>query len=78
MNPDKPPWSSGYAGVLSRNVSVCTAGAEEEVGNGVDEGAGVGEGVVGGFKGGEGEGVMEGEGVRPGWHCQKKRSCRLH
>lgn len=72
MNPVKPPWSSGYAGVLSRNVSVCTAGAKEEVGDGVDEG----EGVVGGFKGGEG--VMEEEGEGPGWHCQKKRSWRLH
>ena len=63
VNPVKPPWPSGYTGVLSRKVSVCTAGAEEEVGDGEEED----EGVAGRFEEGDGEE----EGDVPGWHCQK-------
>ena len=60
MNPVNPPKLSGYSGVLSRNVSVCTAGAEEETGDGEDEEEDEDGGEVG----------EEVEGEEPGWHCQ--------
>ena len=60
VNPVKPPKLSGYTGVFSRKVSVCTAGAEEEAGGGED-----GEEDEDGGKDGE-----ETEEEEPGLHCQ--------
>lgn len=60
MNPVKPPKLSGYTGVLSRKVSVWTAGAEEEAGDGEDGEEDEGRGEVG----------EEAEGEEPGLHCQ--------